>query len=57
MMDGKTVHVDMFVPPGDHDVMVQGVRVMPEFPFAILGLAAAISATILAARKAAFKIS
>jgi hypothetical protein len=57
MMDGKTVHVDMFVPPGDHEVMVQGVKVMPEFPFAILGLAAAISATIAAARKAAFKIS
>jgi hypothetical protein len=57
MMDGKTVHVDMFVPPGDHEVMVQGVRVMPEFPFAVLGLAAAISATVLVARKAAFKIS
>ncbi|MGI0021199.1 MAG: FxLYD domain-containing protein, partial [Nitrososphaera sp.] len=57
MMDGKTVHIDMFVPPGDHEVKVQGVRVMPEFPFAVLGLAAAISAMVVAARKAAFKIS
>ena len=57
MIDGKTVHVDMFIPPGDHDVKVQGVRVMPEFPFAILGLAAAIAATMVAAKKAAFKLS
>lgn len=25
-MDGKTVHVDLFVPPGDHRIDIQGVR-------------------------------
>lgn len=54
-MDGKTVHVDMFIPSGDHRVQVQGVRAMPEFPFAVLGLAAAIA--VVLARKAAFKVS
>lgn len=57
-MDGKTVYVDMFIPPGDHDVQVQGIRTVPEFPFAALGLAATFGAVIAAARlKAAFKIS
>jgi hypothetical protein len=25
-MDGKTVHVNLFVPPGDHKIDIQGVR-------------------------------
>jgi hypothetical protein len=25
-MDGKTIHVKLFVPPGDHKVNIQGVR-------------------------------
>lgn len=25
-MDGKTIHVDLFVPPGDHKIDIQGVR-------------------------------
>jgi hypothetical protein len=54
-LDGKTVHVDMFIPSGDHKVQVQGVRAMPEFPFAVLGLAAALA--VVLARKAAFKVS
>jgi len=56
-MDGRTVSVDMFVPPGDHEVQVQGVRALPEFPLAALGLAAMTATGIAAARfKAAFKI-
>ncbi|UVS69236.1 FxLYD domain-containing protein [Nitrososphaera viennensis] len=56
--DGKTVHIDFFVPPGNHAVQIQGVRNMPEFPFAALGLAALTATVIAAARlKAAFKIS
>ncbi|MEO9363380.1 MAG: FxLYD domain-containing protein [Nitrososphaera sp.] len=57
--DGKTVSVDFFVPPGDHEVQIQGVRAMPEFPFAALALAALVAAVIASARlkKAAFKIS
>jgi hypothetical protein len=57
-MDGRTVSVDMFIPPGDHNVQVQGVRTVPEFPLAALGLAAVMAAVIAAARlRAAFKIS
>jgi hypothetical protein len=25
-MDGKTIFVDLFVPPGDHEMKIQGVR-------------------------------
>lgn len=57
-MDGKTVYVNIFVPPGDHEVQVQGVRTVPEFPFALLGLAAVTAVAIAASKfKAAFKIS
>lgn len=57
-MDGKTVSVDMFIPPGNHDVQIQGVATVPEFPFALLGLAAVTAVAIALARsKAAFKIS
>jgi hypothetical protein len=55
--DGKTLYIDMFVPAGNHQVQVQGVRVVPEFPLALLALAAVVSAAILATRvKAAFKV-
>lgn len=55
-MDGKTVYVDMFVPAGPHQVQVQGVRAVPEFPLALLALAAIVSVAIFASRfKAAFK--
>jgi hypothetical protein len=56
--DGKTVYIDFFVPPGTHAMQIQGVRNMPEFPFAVLGLATLVAAVIAASRlKAAFKIS
>lgn len=56
-LDGKTVSLEMFVPPGDHEVQVQGIRAVPEFPFAALGLAAMTAAAIAVARfRAAFKI-
>jgi hypothetical protein len=55
--DGKTLSIDFFVPKGDHQVEVQGVRNMPEFPFVALALAAVTGVIIAAARlKAAFKI-
>ena len=25
-MDAKTVHIDLFVPPGDHSVQIKGIR-------------------------------
>ena len=56
-MDSRTVSLEMFVPPGDHEVQVQGIRAIPEFPFAALGLAAMTAAAIAAARfRAALKI-
>jgi hypothetical protein len=56
--DGKTMSVDFFIPKGDHQVQIQGIRNVPEFPLAALAFAAVIAAAIAAARwKAAFKIS
>ncbi len=56
--DGKTMSVDFFVPKGDHQVQIQGVRNVPEFPFAMLALAGVIAGIVGMARlKAAFKIS
>jgi hypothetical protein len=56
--DGKTISIDFFVPKGDHKVEIQGVRNVPELPFAIFALAAVTSGAIIATRfKAAFKIS
>lgn len=57
--DGKTLSVDFFVPKGDHQVQIQGVRNVPEFPFAMVVLAAIMTASIvvLSRFKAAFKIS
>jgi hypothetical protein len=25
-MDGKTIHIDVFIPPGDHEMNIQGIR-------------------------------
>ena len=56
--DGKTVHIEFFVPEGEHHVQIQGVRNVPEFPLAMLALAALTAGVIAIARlKAAFKIS
>jgi hypothetical protein len=56
--DGKTVYIDFFVPPGEHNVRIQGVEAVPEFPVAILGLAGVFSFAIAIARiKGAFKTS
>ncbi len=56
--DGKTMSVDFFVPKGDHQVQIQGVRNVPEFPFAMLALAGVVAGIVGMARlKAAFKIS
>lgn len=56
--DGKTLNIDFFVPQGDHQVEIQGVRNVPEFPFAMFALASVTAGAIVATRfKAAFKIS
>lgn len=56
--DGKTMHINFFVPKGDHQVQIQGVRNVPELPFAVFALAAATVGVVSLARlKAAFKIS
>lgn len=56
--DGKTMYIDFFVPKGDHQVQIQGVRNVPELPFAMLALAAVTAGVVVLARlKAAFKIS
>ncbi len=56
--DGKTVSIDFFVPQGDHQVQVQGVRNVPEFPSTMFALATLTAGAIITARfKAAFKIS
>jgi hypothetical protein len=55
--DGKTIYIDFFVSPGDHEVQIQRVTSMPEMPSAMLGLAALTAGVLTAARlKAAFKI-
>lgn len=57
--DGKTLSIEFFVPRGEHQVQIQGVRNVPEFPFAIPILAAVTGGLLVLARmkKAAFKIS
>ena len=29
MLDPKTVHIDLFVPPGDHSLQTKGIRNIP----------------------------
>lgn len=56
--DGKTMYIDFFVPGGDHQVQIQGVRNVPEMPLAMLALVAVTAALVALSRlKAAFKIS
>ena len=56
--DGKTMYIDFFVPKGDHQVQIQGVRNVPELQFPTFALLAGTAAIIALARfKAAFKIS
>jgi hypothetical protein len=55
--DGKTISIDFFVPKGDHKVEIQGVRNVPELPFAMLAMVAVTAGAVIATRfKAAFKI-
>ena len=55
--DGKTMSIEFFVPKGEHTVQVQGVRNVPEFPVAMLALAAITASVVVIARfKTAFKI-
>jgi hypothetical protein len=55
--DGKTMYVDFFVPKGDHQVQIQGVRTVPEFPLEMLPLAAVTAGIIALVRaKAPFRI-
>lgn len=56
--DGRTMSVDFVVPGGDHEVQIQGVRNVPEFPFVMLALGGVTAGAVALARlKAAFKIS
>jgi hypothetical protein len=56
--DGRTLRLDFFVPPGSHEVQIQGVRNLPEIPLAVFGLAGVMAALLgLRFAKAAFKIS
>jgi hypothetical protein len=55
--DGRTMYINFFVPKGDHEVEIQGVRNVPELPSAAIALAAVTAAAIAAVRfKAAFKV-
>jgi hypothetical protein len=57
--DGRTLNIDMFVPPGKHEVQIQGVRNVPEIPAAVLAFVTVMAVAVGALRfgKAAFKIS
>ena len=55
--DSKTLYIDFFVPQGDHQVEIQGVKSVPELPLATLLLATMTVGIVLLARlKVAFKI-
>jgi hypothetical protein len=56
--DGKTLSIDILLPKGEHEVVVQGVRNIPELPLALISLAILTSlAVIITKSKAAFKVS
>jgi hypothetical protein len=56
--DGKTLSIDILLPKGEHEVTVQGVRNIAEFPLALIALAALTSLAIIVTKsKAAFKVS
>jgi hypothetical protein len=55
--DGRTMYINFFVPKGDHEVAIQGVRNVPELPSAAIALGAVTATGIAAVRfKAAFKV-
>jgi hypothetical protein len=55
--DGRTIDIDFFVPAGSHEVQVQGVRNVPEMPFAVIVLAGIMGMVLATARfMGAFKI-
>lgn len=56
--DGKTLSIDILLPKGQHEVVVQGVRNIPELPLALIALAALTSLVVIVTKsKAAFKVS
>lgn len=55
--DGKTMYIDFFVPKGEHQVQIHGVRNVPDLPFTVFALATVTAGVVAFARlKAAFKI-
>lgn len=55
--DGKTMHINFFVPKGDHQVQIMGIRNVPEFPLIIYVLPILTIGVIAITRfKIAFKI-
>lgn len=56
--DGRTMNIDFFVPKGEHEVQIQGVRNVPEFPYSVIALVGALAAFAwLRLARAAFKMS
>ncbi len=57
--DGRTMNIEFFIPEGDHEVRIQGVRNVPELSHAIVVLVGIMAAGIASTRffKAAFKMS
>jgi hypothetical protein len=53
--DGRTMTIDFFVPQGNHEVQIQGVRNVPEFPYPLIGLTGIVAIAIVATRS--FKAS
>jgi hypothetical protein len=55
--NGKTMYIDFFVPQGAHQVQIQGVSNVPEFPIGVPILTVFTAGIVVLARyKAAFKI-
>jgi hypothetical protein len=46
--DGKTMHIDFFVPKGDHQIQIMGIRNVPEFPLTTLALTTITLGIVLA---------
>jgi hypothetical protein len=56
--DGRTMSIDFFVPEGNHEIQVQGVRNIPEIHSAVMVFAAVTGMALALARSwGAFKIS
>ncbi len=56
--DGKTMYIDFFVPKGDHQVQIQGVRNVADLPLTVFVLASVTAGIVAMTRlKAAFKVS